>query len=116
MYLRVSCTFCFSDASDCGYPEQSHGSTVHLDVAAAGAALARYSCNPGYTVTADQDTRHCRADGFWSGQPPECARKMLNVLLCVYIILSAQLFLEKTVLVFRFIFTVTCHSAATLLL
>ena len=81
MYLRVSCTFCFSDASDCGYPEQSHGSTVHLDVAAAGAALARYSCNPGYTVTADQDTRHCRADGFWSGQPPECARKMLNVFL-----------------------------------
>ena len=81
--LRVYVLY-LSDASDCGYPEQSHGSTVHLDVAAAGAALARYSCNPGYTVTADQDTRHCRADGFWSGQPPECARKML-ILIYYYV-------------------------------
>ena len=56
-------------------------------MAAAGAALARYSCNPGYTVTADQDTRHCRADGFWSGQPPECARKML-ILIYYYVYVS----------------------------
>ena len=64
-------------------------------MAAAGAALARYSCNPGYTVTADQDTRHCRADGFWSGQPPECARKMLILIyyyICVSVIFSVDIF------------------------
>lgn len=60
------------DATDCGYPEQSYQSTVHLE-----GNIASYSCNLGYLIQeADMEKRHCRADGYWSGAAPTCKREL----------------------------------------
>ena len=74
----------------------------------------------GTAATPATPSRQTRTPGT-AGQTASGADSRRNVhvrcLMYFYVfILSAQLFLEKTVLVFRFIFTVTCHSAATLLL
>lgn len=70
IYLLLTISPDISDATECGYPEQSPESRVHLEE-----GIARYSCTKGYSIAKDQDQRHCRADGFWSGHAPRCKRE-----------------------------------------
>ena len=61
-----------SDSTECGYPEQSPQSRVHLD-----GSVARYSCSAGHRISGQNTQRTYQSDGLWSGDTPHCEGEAL---------------------------------------
>ena len=63
---------------DCGNPP----SILNGNIDVSGTTFqqqAIYSCNSGYELNDGSSTviRECQANGIWSGETPQCTRKLL---------------------------------------
>lgn len=81
----------FLSCSHCGFPPDVECVTLRNPangmVTTTGndfGSRARYRCHSGYLLVGDQ-ARVCEANGYWSGQDPECRCTYVNYLINVHI-------------------------------
>ena len=72
-------------AIDCGSLDQPIGGSV-ATVSTTLSSVATYSCGTGYKLSGN-GTRQCQPDGNWSGDMPQCTRKLNAYLGLVHVAL-----------------------------
>ena len=63
---------------DCGSLDDPDNGQVEVSSTKFG-STANYSCNVCYILSNGNSTRTCEANGRWSGDPPSCECKWLNI-------------------------------------
>ena len=63
-------------AIDCGTLEDPIGGNV-FSVSTTLLSMATYTCISGYMLSGNK-TRQCQPDGSWSGDMPQCIRKLIT--------------------------------------
>jgi hypothetical protein len=74
-----SLKFCTFAAIDCGTLEQPVGGSV-TPLSSTLSSVATYNCTSGYILSGNR-TRQCQPDGTWSGEMPQCIRKIHQIYL-----------------------------------
>ena len=63
---------------ECGTPSDVTNGTVMADCTYEGCS-GNYTCDPGYILSTDSNTRVCASNGEWTGADPECSEYIMYV-------------------------------------